>query len=491
MAVRSAPTAVWEARITTQSQPRWFTHAWVLKSSTVVADLAAIALAMTIAVHFRGVMVDRDPSIIPARTALLGLVSLPIWVAVFARYRLYSSRHIASRLQEFRLLVNGVAFSVLGMASASFLLQIPVDRGWLAVVFFTSLLLLTSERELVRRAFLAFRRRGWLCRRVVLVGANGEARALSAMLARNRGLGYSVVGFVSAGPTGGPDSAFAHDLLGSTDEMSEVLERVDANSVIIAASGVDATDTNRLVRALTTRGVHVELSSSLFDISADRLTVRPLGTFPVLYLEPVRRSGWRAVAKRTFDVLFAGCGLLVLAPVMALIALAIKLTSPGPVIFRQTRVGYEGARFEMLKFRTMVVNATELSISLRSRNDVDGPIFKMRNDPRVTRVGGPLRSFSLDELPQLWNVLRGQMSVVGPRPALPTEAEEWDADFAVQRLSTKPGMTGMWQVSGRSDLSFKDYVRLDLYYVDNWSLWSDLAIVAKTVPTVLFRRGAC
>jgi lipopolysaccharide/colanic/teichoic acid biosynthesis glycosyltransferase len=144
----------------------------------------------------------------------------------------------------------------------------------------------------------------------------------------------------------------------------------------------------------------------------------------------------------------------------------------------------------MLKFRTMVVGAAEQDADLRSLNDVDGPIFKMRDDPRVTRVGRPLRSFSLDELPQLWNVLRGQMSLVGPRPALPSEAVEWEPEFAVQRLSTRPGVTGMWQVSGRSDLSFDDYVRLDLFYVDNWSLWWDLAIVAKTIPTVLFRRGA-
>jgi exopolysaccharide biosynthesis polyprenyl glycosylphosphotransferase len=491
MAVQAPPTSGAPVFVAEARQPaaRGEARVWLVKTVVVAADLVAIALAMTIAIHLREAIIGRGGRVTATRDTLLGAISLPIWVAVFNRCRLYSSRHIASRLQEIRLLVSAVAFSVLGMAAASFLFEMPVARGWLAIVFFTSLFLLTAERELVRRGFLAMRRRGRLRRRVVIVGANGEARELAAMLGRNRGLGYAVVGFVRAGTAANGSGSGA--TLGSTEELLEILEQEGANSVIIASSGVDAADTNRVVRKLTMHGVHVELSSSLFDISADRLTVRPLGNFPVLYLEPVRRTGWRAGAKRAFDIAIAGTGLVVFAPVLALISLAIKLTSPGPVIFRQSRVGYAGEPFEMLKFRTMVAGADGLSAELRSLNEVDGPIFKMRNDPRITPVGRPLRSFSLDELPQLWNVLRGEMSIVGPRPALAAEALEWDTDFAAQRLSTRPGVTGMWQVSGRSDLSFQDYVRLDLYYVDNWSLWTDLAIVAKTVPTVLLRRGAC
>jgi exopolysaccharide biosynthesis polyprenyl glycosylphosphotransferase len=194
------------------------------------------------------------------------------------------------------------------------------------------------------------------------------------------------------------------------------------------------------------------------------------------------------VAKRTFDVAVAGAALLLSLPTLVACALAIKLTSPGPVLFRQQRLGRDGRLFDVLKLRTMVVDAPDLLAELRARNQADGPLFKMRDDPRITRVGAFLRRFSLDELPQFWNVLRGEMALVGPRPALVEESEGWSPELH-QRLRVKPGMTGMWQVGGRSHASFEDYTRLDLYYVDNWSLVVDLTIMAQTVPAV-FRRGA-
>ena len=260
-------------------------------------------------------------------------------------------------------------------------------------------------------------------------------------------------------------------------------------SVIDASSAVESAVTNRLARDLLDQGVHVELSSTLRDISSQRLTVRPLGRFPIVYVEPVTRGGWRAWAKRTFDLMGAGGLLGLTAPIQLVVAIAVKLDTKGPVLFRQVRVGRDSEPFSVLKIRTMVVDAEARLAELRELNEADGPLFKMSNDPRITRVGRFLRVTSLDELPQLWNVMRGDMSLVGPRPALPHETEEWDS-LLTQRLRVKPGITGMWQVNGRSDTSFEDYTRLDLYYVDNWSLVIDLAILAKTVPVVLFRRGA-
>jgi exopolysaccharide biosynthesis polyprenyl glycosylphosphotransferase len=209
----------------------------------------------------------------------------------------------------------------------------------------------------------------------------------------------------------------------------------------------------------------------------------------MIYVEPVHRSGWRALAKRAFDVSVAACGLALLAPAMLLIAVLIKLDSPGPVLFRQMRVGKDGQLFSVLKFRTMVPDAEKLLDMLRELNEADGPLFKIRRDPRVTRVGRTLRALSLDELPQLWNVVRNEMSIVGPRPALPSEVRAWAPELH-KRLRVKPGLTGMWQVNGRSDVPFQEYVRLDLYYVDNWSLWTDLAICAKTLPALLLRKGS-
>ena len=196
-----------------------------------------------------------------------------------------------------------------------------------------------------------------------------------------------------------------------------------------------------------------------------------------------------AVATRTFDVTIAAIALVLTAPVVFISAIALKFDTRGPVLFRQTRVGRDSADFPVLKLRTMVTDAEDRLADLLASNEADGPLFKMKDDPRVTRVGRFLRATSIDELPQLWNVLRGDMSLVGPRPALPHETESWDALLA-HRLRVKPGITGMWQVSGRSDSSFEDYTRLDLYYVDNWSLATDVAILARTVPAVLLRRGA-
>jgi exopolysaccharide biosynthesis polyprenyl glycosylphosphotransferase len=259
--------------------------------------------------------------------------------------------------------------------------------------------------------------------------------------------------------------------------------------VIVASTGVDSSVTNRMARDLLDQGIHVELSSTLRDISSQRLTVRPLGRFPIVYVEPVTRDGWRAAAKRSFDILAAGAGLVVVSPILLATAIAIKLDSKGPVLFRQVRVGRNSEPFGVLKMRTMVPDAEALLPDLIDLNEADGPLFKMAHDPRITRVGRFLRATSIDEIPQLWNVLKGEMSLVGPRPALPHETEEWDALLA-QRLRVKPGITGMWQVSGRSDTSFEDYTRLDLYYVDNWSLTTDVAILAKTIPVVLLQKGA-
>jgi exopolysaccharide biosynthesis polyprenyl glycosylphosphotransferase len=319
---------------------------------------------------------------------------------------------------------------------------------------------------------------------VVIVGGNTEARALCHTLQRERRLGYQVLGFVDDAGT-----AIGAPVLGPVSDTLQIVRRHHAAGVVIAATAIDVGTSNRLVRQLNDAGVHVELSSTLLDVAPGRLTVRPLGRFPVIYVEPVVRDGWRARAKRTFDVVVAGGLLVATSPVLALAALAIRLDSPGPVLFRQQRVGRDGKVFHVLKLRTMYMDAEERLQELLHLNEADGPLFKLRSDPRVTRVGGFLRKTSIDELPQLVNVLRHEMSIVGPRPALPREVERWAPDLH-QRLRVLPGITGAWQVSGRSDASFDDYVRLDLSYVDNWSLLTDVAIVLKTVPAVVMSRGA-
>jgi exopolysaccharide biosynthesis polyprenyl glycosylphosphotransferase len=259
--------------------------------------------------------------------------------------------------------------------------------------------------------------------------------------------------------------------------------------VLISLSSVDSEVVNRLTRDLTDDGYHVALSSGLHDIDVVRFRAQDIGGRTLIYVEQVQRGGWRAVAKRMFDIVLSVIALVITAPITLLATLAIKKSSPGPVIFAQERVGRDGEVFRVFKFRTMVQDAEARRHELEDRNEADGPMFKMAKDPRITKIGGLLRRLSIDEIPQFVNVLRGDMSVVGPRPALPAEVERWTDDVH-DRLRVLPGITGMWQVSGRSDTTFDEYKRLDLYYVDNWSLAHDARIVCKTFAAVLASRGA-
>lgn len=452
----------------------------------VIADAATLILTAAISTFIFARYVDDDGNV--SHLFWATLVTLPVWLALFANQRLYNTRFIGRRIDEFRRIVNASVLGALAVTVAANAGNVLLRRGSVVILAVTACVCITIEREFARRLFLRLRAGGHMVRRVVIAGANPEGRDIAAMLQTEPWLGYQVIGFVddNAPPR---EPVPGVPLLGGVADLPNVLREFPNTSVIVASSAVDSSVTNRLARDLLDQGVHVELSSTLRDISSQRLTVRPLGRFPVVYVEPVSRGGWRAVAKRGFDIVTAVVGIVVTAPVLLAAAIAVKLDSKGPVLFKQVRVGQDSEPFRVLKLRTMVVDAEAKLADLLEQNEADGPLFKMANDPRVTRVGRVLRATSIDELPQLWNVLRGDMSMVGPRPALPHETEQWDA-LLVQRLRVKPGITGMWQVSGRSDTSFEDYTRLDLYYVDNWTLTTDLAIVVKTIPAVLLRKGA-
>jgi len=259
--------------------------------------------------------------------------------------------------------------------------------------------------------------------------------------------------------------------------------------VFVAATSLSPSEMSHVAKAVRLESVEVRVTASLPEVLSTRLSVQPFGGMMTLALKPARLSGTQAAAKRAFDLSVAVIGLTVTLPLQAAIAAAIRLSSPGPVLFRQRRVGQRGRPFTMLKFRTMQAGADGMVGELRASHGVDDLMFKLREDPRVTPVGRWLRRFSLDELPQLLNVLRGDMSLVGPRPPLPEEVTHYE-DWQFDRLEVPPGITGLWQVSGRSDLSFDECVRLDLFYIENWSLAYDLYIIAKTMPVLMSRRGA-
>ncbi len=439
----------------------------------LVDGLAAILAVLVVAPAFS----ENGPSphvswAIVAGTAFVGAGSVA---------HLYQARFTELQGEEIRRIVAAMALTGIGLVTVGWILAIEIERCWLVSGLVAAALAVTAERQLLRAAFQSARHRGLLLREVAIIGRNGEARALRRVIDDDPGTGYQVVTVIDPGPGGDP-VVVAEDLVAETVASG-------ATTALVAASAMDTELSTRLLRRLAEAGIHVEMTSTLRDVDHRRLRVRPIGPFPVMYVEPVIRNGWRATAKRTFDVVGAGLGLLVLSPVLAVAVLAVKLDSKGPVFYGQTRVGRGNRPFRIWKFRTMVPNADQMLAELAELNEADGPLFKIADDPRITRVGRILRKTSIDELPQLWNVLRNEMSLVGPRPGLPLEAVQWDAEVR-ERLRVKPGISGMWQVSGRSDSSFDEYARLDLYYVHNWSLLVDLGILARTVPTVLWSKGA-
>ncbi|HEV8296708.1 MAG TPA: sugar transferase [Acidimicrobiales bacterium] len=481
----TASPAVQLSHITPRSGRRATPKIWL-----GIADLASVTLAISAAWITRRYLSSWLSPGEATATLLLGLASLPVWLALFIRYRLYSSRFVTRSLDEVRRIVNAATAGTVSIAVLGYATKTYSSRAWFVIVWLFAVALLTIERGIARGVFSHLRRKGRMLRRVVIVGCNNEGREIARMFAGDPSLGYSVVGFVDdCDQHLGAEIAGEPPLLGSFEETKQIVVRCEASGVIIAATAMKLETSNRVIRDLTRAGIHVELSSTMRDIAAARLTIRPLGRFPVVYVEPVERGGWRSTAKRAFDVVAAACLIVVMLPVLVIAALLIRLDSPGSVMFRQIRIGRDGRPFHLYKLRTMVHDAEAQLIDLRSQNELDGPLFKIRNDPRVTRVGRALRRTSIDELPQLWNVLRGEMSLVGPRPALPREIADWSIELH-ERLRVRPGITGMWQVNGRNSVSFREYERLDLYYVDNWSLVNDLVILAKTIPSVISRRGA-
>jgi exopolysaccharide biosynthesis polyprenyl glycosylphosphotransferase len=418
------------------------------------------------------------------------LIIAPLaWVGLLAAFQLYSISRL-SPAEEFRRLVEA---TVTALALGFVLVFMSSNRPggpsdlWLALTWAEALVFLMISRKMWHRYRWRLHSRGELLFRTLVVGSNDEAVKLADVL-QNRSFGFRPIGLVQTEGQWTPPLT-TMPILGTIDELSELIETHDVECVFVASSAVGAELMKRVAKQLRRQNVEVRISANLTQILSSRLSVQPVGDVLALSLKPVRLSGPQAVAKRIFDLCGASAVLVLGSPIWLTLALLVRVTSRGPVLYRQKRVGHNGRPFTMYKFRTMVTGADAMLKELMQLNEADGPLFKMRQDPRVTRFGRWLRKFSLDELPQLLNVVKGQMSLVGPRPALPNEVENYD-DWHHDRLEVAPGITGLWQVRGRSELGFDDYVRLDLFYIENWSIMYDLFILAKTVPTVLSRKGA-
>ena len=329
-----------------------------------------------------------------------------------------------------------------------------------------------------------------LSHRVLIAGTSDHIDEIARVLSRESWLGYHVVGAVTPMTDVREETATGVPVVGNVDEVSSIAPHLNADVVFFAGGAIES---GRQLRRhgweLAEHGVHVVVAPSVTDVSRERVRIRPVGGLPLMHLDPPGSTDAVRWGKRLFDIVGSLGLLLALSPIFLFAAARIKADDGGPILFRQTRIGTARHEFECLKLRTMVVDAEDRLLDLHDQIGYMTGLFKMQDDPRITKPGRWLRRFSIDELPQLWNVLRGDMSLVGPRPPLPREVATYDY-FATRRLQVRPGMTGLWQVSGRSDLSWDETVRLDLYYVDNWSMVQDLTILARTFGAVISPRGA-
>ena len=461
----------------------------LLSAWIAATDGASIMAAMLLAYFVRFGLQS-----VPLDFTLL-IVAAPLaFVAILSAFRLYSVQLI-SPAEEFRRIIAAIATTIAAIALFGFWSKIPYSRLWLGITWVLTLLLCLAARRRWHRAMARMRVDGRLAYRTLVLGANEEARSVLEAF-RSPSLGFRPVGLVRTetenvhrAPESGRLIQISINDIGNVDALRRAIRELAVDCVFVASSAVSPQDMAQIAKAARLEGVEVRMSVNLPYILPTRLTVQPLDHLTMISLKSARLSGGQAAAKRTVDILGATAGLLVTLLLCVSIALAIKIGSGGPILFRQVRVGRKGRPFTLLKFRTMVPGAEGMLIDLRDRNEADGPLFKIREDPRVTPVGRWLRRWSLDELPQLVNVLKGEMSLVGPRPPLVQEVACYE-DWQYGRLEVAPGITGLWQVEGRAELAFDESVRRDIFYIENWSLSYDLFILAKTVPALLTRKGA-
>jgi exopolysaccharide biosynthesis polyprenyl glycosylphosphotransferase len=461
----------------------------------MLSDLLALLAAFTIAYWLRfDLQITIAPEVVPhpAFYPLLGSILPLLWLAVFFAVGLYDAQKKIGGLEETARAFNACTTAAMLVIMATFLQpEFVVSRMWLVSAWLLSFLAVATNRFLARRLVASLRQQGFLLRQAIMVGMNEESVALAASLNDWRSSGVRLVGVLASSCRALRHEVPGVPLLGSSRDVAAIVTRLGIEDVVVAITAVDREELLQVGEDLNPLPhVSLRLSSGLYELLTTRVTVQHFGTLPLLRLDKIRLAPVEALLKATLDYSLTTALLILLAPVLLVIAVLIRLDSPGPVLYRRRVLGGAQAQFDAFKFRTMYVDGDAL---LAAHPDAQAALkanHKLQHDPRVTRIGRWLRAASLDELPQLFNVLRAEMSLVGPRMITPEELEKYGRP-GINLHTVKPGITGLWQVSGRSDLSYEERVRLDMYYVRNYSIWMDLQILfVQTIPAVLKRRGA-
>jgi exopolysaccharide biosynthesis polyprenyl glycosylphosphotransferase len=422
----------------------------------------------------------------------LGLRAAGLWVLIFWLNGLYARENLLGGTREYSSIFRSSSEGVLGIIIAGFLFSwVIVSRGWLVMAWVFTITFVILGRFILRRVVYFLRRHGYFLTPAVIVGANQEGRWLAEQLQKWETSGLHVVGFV--------DKKFAATTplfnnlvnLGSVEQLGEIIEQFQIGEVILASSAFSTRDylMDIFKKYGISNTVNLRMSSGLYEVITTGMTVNEFAYVPLVNVHKVRLTGTDIMLKTILDYTLSVIGVIVLSPLFVLLAILIKFSSSGPILHKRRVMGLNGRQFYALKFRTMHVNGDEI---LNRRPELKEELarnHKLKNDPRVTRIGAILRKISFDELPQLFNVLRREMSLVGPRMISPEEVAMYK-QFDMNLLTVMPGITGLWQVSGRSDISYDERVRLDMYYIRNWSIWLDLQLLFQTIPAVLKSRGA-
>jgi len=450
----------------------------------VLADAVVVAFSMVMAYFVRfGDVGDTSP----LRYGAVAFLLLGLWLGMLAYTRVYEPRMLGIGTEEFRRLTSATFRTFGAVAIVSYLLKLEVARGFVAVALPLGFVLLIIVRFAFRLRLQSTRRQGFNLNRVLAVGDVEGVTDLAAQMRADAHAGFAVVGMCGPGAEAAGDSPVP--VAGSIDDVVAAARACSADTVAITAGMAIRSDrVRRIAWALEGTSIDLVIAPAIADVAGPRITMRPVSGLPLIYVDAPQFTGGRRVVKRAVDLVGSVVGLVVLSPVLVITAIVIRVTSSGPALFKQVRVGKAGQEFACWKFRSMYSDAEKRLASLATSNEADGLLFKIRDDPRITPVGRFLRRSSIDELPQLFNVLGGSMSLVGPRPlAVADEAFQGDER---RRMLVRPGITGLWQVSGRGDQSWDEAVRLDLYYVENWSLSLDIAIMLRTLLAVVRGSGA-
>lgn len=465
---------------------------------------------VSLAVAFEFVLLSKDKHV-PPTFFMLFLISAPALVLFAANWtHLYESLRLKTYFEILLAIIQTTALTLV-ILTALFtfarsdrfpvpLLEDPNPKGdpynvniVIMVFYITLFALLSAEKLLVKFTLSQLRMRQKNLRRILVVGAGERAQRLSNVIDFNKHWGLHIVGFLRLGETPVDSQKPAvepHRVLGDVSDIAEIMDTHVVDEVIFAITLAEAKYLENAIGKCEEVGITFHLIADFLDTTISKVEFDSIGQVPLLTFSSAPQNLTATLAKRVFDVLVSGSVLLLASPVLIGAALLVKTTSKGPIFFRQKRVGLNGRVFTLLKFRSMVHGAEKMQAQLMQQNVMSGPVFKIEKDPRITPIGRLMRKFSVDELPQLWNVFAGHMSIVGPRP-LPTYEVERFVRWQRRRLSMKPGLTCIWQISGRSKITdFDDWMKLDLQYIDNWSFGLDLKIFFKTIPTVLFGMGA-